>query len=779
MSFNRFNRRLRGAAPILTFLLVFSQLSGRGRLDSAQIQLAVDTVDTGQQGLLSIFGGVVTGSRIGEPVGAADVNGDGNADVVFCEMYASLGSRINNGRVNVYLSNGEESGVVDAAMAPPTVTTLIGQGTGDLLGTAVATGDVNGDGLSDIVVSAVGNQGPHGLFNAGAVYVIPGSKNFVLNADLFQTTSSGAPPLGITAIYGPQVSGRFGEWLAVADVDGDGIPDIVAGMDEMNSSTGSHVGGAYIIFGSKNLPQVIDLTAPPPGARITKIVGVSSGDHWGGTVHAGDIDNDGIADVVISGAINRDSAVYVSPGDFTGSAVGGASDGGLRPMCGEAYVLYGSANWPAEIDLANPPAGSTHLIGANAGDFFGTQLFNADLNGDGKTDLIVGGLQALAPDAGAGRPGAVYVIYGGGPSLRGATIDMASPNASGQQIAIIYGQQNLGCTGDSVRAYDINNDGMADLFIGSPESELIVNGQDRVGSGCVDLVFGQAGFLPPVTKFYEPPLPFPVYRLAGGHGIAQDVNGTDDEGDEFGYRLAAADVNGDGFLDFVCSAQGGDGFNNTLTEAGNVYVFSGRHLSEQLGMLPSAPVLQQATLSANGAVVAQAPAGQTGLTVTVTGTGFSDTSQFTINTSPVTFTLSPNPPAGSEQAIINLDQNLPIRNSIGPLVVQAQNTVPPSAVSNSITAGTLSGPQITSVVAVPKAGGKILLKVFGQGFKRGDLVSVTDAQGMVPTKAVTFVSAGALTTKIASGLVGAGTQISLTVTTSTGVVSNQVNATVP
>ncbi|HEY6334020.1 MAG TPA: FG-GAP repeat protein [Blastocatellia bacterium] len=780
MHITRLRRRFtRLAACAAAFVLVFTQFSGKAWLQIFQIQIAVDTLNTNQQGLLTLFGGAVTGARIGDPVAAADITGSGKAAVVFCEMYASSGLRQNNGQVNVYLSTGQDSGVINAATNPLTIMTLQGQSSGDLLGTAVATGDVNGDGLQDIVVSAGGNAGPAGLFDAGAVYIIPGSSNFVLNADLANTAPDGTPPAGITAIYGPQPNGRFGEYVSVADVDGDGIDDIVIGMDEMDSSTGIDVGGAYIIFGATNLPQVIDLGNPPAGVRITKIVGANSGDHWGATVYAGKIDNDSIADVAISAALNRDSAVYISPGNFDGIAVAGASDGGQRPLCGEVYVLYGQSDWPSEIDLSDPPANATHLIGANSDDFFGTQVFSADLNGDGQQDLIIGGLQALAPDAIAGRPGAVYVLYGSSTSIRGATIDMASPGTAPQQISIIYGQQDLDCTGDSVRAYDINNDGKADLFIGSPEINLVVNNQSREDAGCVDLIFGQSAFLPPVIKEYESPLAVPIYRLAGAHGLAQDINGTDEEGDEFGYRLAGADVNGDGYPDFVVSAQGGDGFNNALTEAGNVYVFSGKDLSSQLGMLQSSPpVLSQATLSANGTVVTQAPAGQSGLSVTVTGTGFSSTSTFTINGTQVTFTLATNPPSGSVQAVISLDQNLSIRNSIGALVVQARNTTPPSALSNTITAGTLTGPQISSINPT-KSEGIIVLKIIGQGFQQGDTVSVTDSSGAVPLKAVVFGSASLLKARIGAKQVAKGTSVTVAVNTSVGIMSNQVSVTVP
>src|SRR6185369_8431767 len=118
----------------------------------------------------------------------------------------------------------------------------------------------------------------------------------------------------------------------------------------------------------------------------------------------------------------------------------------------EAFVIYGQRNWPAITDLHSPPANATHVIGANPTDFLASQLHSGDVNGDGRTDLIIGALLATAPDN-RGQTGGVYVVYGSA-TLAGATIDLASPDASGQRVTAIYGEHALDCAGDSVRTYD-------------------------------------------------------------------------------------------------------------------------------------------------------------------------------------------------------------------------------------------------------------------------------------------------------------------------------------
>jgi hypothetical protein len=753
-------------------MLILFQSSQIATSQSSQIHLAVDTAIPDQDGVVTLYGSAYKGGEIGLPVAAGDLNGDGKADVVFCQMYASSGSRQNNGQINVYLSDGRDTGSVDAARGPASISSLLGQRAGDLLGASVAVGDLNGDGLTDLIVSATGNAGPAGSRSgAGAVYIIPGSKTFGLNSDL------GLPdqlPKGLTAIYGPDPNGRFGMWVDAGDVDGDGIADLVVGMDQMNSGMSEHVGGAYIIFGSPNWPAVIDLASPPPGVRITKIVGVNQQDHWGAALHVGDINNDSIGDVVISAALDRDNATYVSPDDQTGGeSYRGASDGGLRPYCGEVYVLYGSKSWPSLIDLHNPPPGSTHLIGAHDNDMFGSQIFSADLNGDGKKDLVLGALQALAPN-GKGRPGGVFIVYGSD-TLQGATIDMLTPDASGQRVSVIYGEASLDCAGDSVRAYDINGDGRAELFIGSPDHSFTIGDQERDGAGDTKIILGQSDFLPAVVTLYDPPAGMSIYRLAGAEGDAQSLFG----GFTFSYRITGADIDGDGYIDYVANAMHGNGASGEIQHTGNVYIFSGRKLSAKLGMLQQVPVLTGATLQASGVTVSQAPAGQSGLTVKVSGSGFRADTRFMINGVAVA-AQAPFGVASAQQTLISLDDNPDVRNTAGPVVVQAQNTQPASGPSNSITAGTLTGPQIASAAIKVKASGALILRIFGQSFDNGDTISVVDSQGhAVPVKSVSFVDQQTLIAKIAPQGFGSGTVIRIRVMTASGVISNQVSATIP
>jgi hypothetical protein len=729
----------------------------------SQIQLAWDTAELTQGGQWTIYNSTLQGGTLGLPVQCGDVNGDGLDDVVECQLFASagpIGSREMSGQVNVLLSPGKIDGITNLADNNPNAFSVFGESAGDFLGTEAAIADVNGDGVKDILLGAQGaNSG------AGAVYVLFGSRELaVRDIDLFHLKSSMIP--GVVKISGPSPGARFGVWVSAGDMDGDGIQDVVVGADQLNSQNGLHSGGAFIIFGSRSLAPSVDVSSPPAGVRVTRIIGSAEEQHWGSTVHANDMNRDGVADLVISSAMFRHSADF---GGHSGFGAGGPD--GSRRNAGEVRVIYSKGEWPAILSLASPPADATRIFGARAFDYCGEELWSADINGDGFNDLIIGALTSAGP---FGRPlsGACFVIYGE-PALAGNTIDLLSPERSGLHIVSIYGENAVDLMGDTVRAYDINRDGMADLLIGSPTH----SSPGRTQAGDMKIVFGQRDFLPPLIDMAAPPDGLSVYRVVGTDGTETGIGG-----DMSAYSISAGDVDGDGFLDIAVNGMGGDGLGNFREDVGEVYVISGEMLSAKLGVLPPVlappPSIISAQLQARGRPVTRALAGETGLTISVSASDMSAEAEVYVNGSLVPSERMADASAVSTR-MASLDSSPTVRDTPGILSVQVRNLNPLSKLSASVTAGELAGPTIESF-SLKRKGIGFNLNLAGKDYHPAATIEIMNLAGdAIKPKKARIDSDTAATIKIRNTAPAPGTELRIRVVNPNNIPSNELRILTP
>jgi hypothetical protein len=312
----------------------------------------------------AIVTGTAASDYVGQGVGpAGDFNDDGYADlIVSAPYYDYTSSYPSAGAAGVFfgpLDTLELMSSADFLVTGSTSYQYVGMAsTGDSVDGA---GDVNGDGVDDIIVG----QYQYGSY-AGAVHLF-------LGPDSGSTTVSSAD----ATLSGSSTSEYLGYALAgLGDVNGDGYDDFGGG----GYYGASYKGVAYVFKGGSTV------SGGSAGTRaIAKVEGSATYEYMGYAIDgAGDIDGDGNDDVIVG--------AY-------GSTEGGAS------YAGSAVLLY------------SPPSGTytastagAEFTGSGTYHYFGQQVAGAgDMDGDGNDDLAIGAY--YYPES---YYGAFYTFFGGG-----------------------------------------------------------------------------------------------------------------------------------------------------------------------------------------------------------------------------------------------------------------------------------------------------------------------------------------------------------------------------
>jgi|GEM_PF-1119231 len=401
----------------------------------------------------------------------------------------------------------------------------------DNLGYSVSsTGDINGDGIGDLVIGSPLSD-PDGKSNAGVTYVIFGSTegfDLTLNPSTLGTKGF--------VINGDQAGDQSGRSVSnIRDINGDGVDDLAIGAP-FSSINGDDSGAAYIIFGSKqsdyfsNPIELSDL-----GSKGLIIKGSNSAHNAGWAVSsAGDFNGDGINDLLI-GATNR--------GDNRN---------------GESYVIFGKeGGFSSTIDLSNIGLNDGLKIISDDLNNLGYSVSDAgDINQDGIDDLIIGAPYA---DPDGNNSGISYVIYGRRIDTENPitenTINVSHLDSNNDFTGFTINGQNEDQSGFFVsKAGDINGDGIADLIIGARDG----NPNNKEFAGRAYVVF---------CKQDNMGDNFDLSDLNGSNGFT--INGIA-AFDNAGWSVSdLGDINDDGIDDIIIGA------NNANSNSGQSYVIYG------------------------------------------------------------------------------------------------------------------------------------------------------------------------------------------------------------
>jgi fibronectin type 3 domain-containing protein len=469
-----------------------------------QVPLSVTIVNLRNNGV--VHSGFVIGTAAGTALGAVELSLDGGAFTAATGTTAWKFQLPTGG--NTYRDGTQHSIAVRASgggMTSAVTTLTVRKG---------VNRDINGDGYADLVVGAPG-------------YSTQTGRAYVFHSRGASGVTAGATPQGAAAeadsiLTGEATSNKFGNSVAIGDLNGDGYADLVVGAIDY----GTQAGRVYV-FHSRGASGVTAGATPQEAAAEAEsiLTGEATENSFGNSVATGDLNGDGYADLAVGAELYNTST-------------------------GRAYVFH--SRGASGVTANATPVGAaveaeSILTGEATENSFGTSVAIGDLNGDGYADLVVG---ARGFSTSTGR---AYGFHSRGAS--GVTANATPVGAAAEAESILTGEATSNDFGVSVAIGDVNGDGYADLVVGartySTNRGRAYGFHSRGASG--------------VTANATP---------VGAAAEAESILDGEDADGNFGSSVATGDLNGDGYADLVVGA-----FNFGPSSTGRAHGFHSRGAS--------------------------------------------------------------------------------------------------------------------------------------------------------------------------------------------------------
>ncbi|MEQ8464997.1 DUF4347 domain-containing protein [Coleofasciculus sp. E1-EBD-02] len=419
-----------------------------------------------------IINGIDANDLCNNPVsGAGDINNDGIDDLIIGVKTANPNGTSQAGKSYVVFGSSQvgAGGTLELSnLDGSNGFVLNGVDEDDYSGHSLSgAGDINGDGIDDLIIGA-NRADPDGKNAAGESYVVFGGSQVGAGGALELSSLNGTNGFAIKGIDTNDESGY--SVSGAGDINEDGIDDLIIGALWAKSNGKDFSGQSYIVFGGVQVGAGGTLELSNLNGNNGFVINsIDRGNILGESVsNAGDINNDGIDDLIIG-----------APGARPNS----------NNFAGESYVVFGGSQVGASgiLELSSLNGNNGFIIkGIDENDYSGVPVSHVgDINHDGIDDLIIGANRA-DPNS-KEYAGESYVVFGGSNVGTSGILELSALN--GSNGFVINGIDTENYSGYSVSgAGDINHDGVDDLIIGAPGAEP--NGRQYAGQSYV--VFGNA-----------------------------------------------------------------------------------------------------------------------------------------------------------------------------------------------------------------------------------------------------------------------------------------------